>query len=85
MSCTFQTFDTSNDNGDGTVSFAPSQTLKIWDVTANVASSVTVSSDASGVVAGGTISDVAVGHLVRFRIENDGTGKAGYCEQLTLP
>lgn len=84
MPSTYQTFNVAFDNGDGTTTPAPGITLKIRDVTANALSSVTVTSNASGTVVSGTISDVAQGHLVRFYVDGSVDGQAGFVPQLTI-
>jgi hypothetical protein len=77
----FPAFDIPIDDDDGALGFAGVLTVKIWDVT-NGADLGTVTSNAQGHVAAGTLA-VATGTRVRFRIEHDGQGRAGFNEIVT--
>lgn len=81
----FQTFSVGVEIGNGQTTPVPGITLKIYNVTDNVASEVTVTSDANGDVIGANISDVPAGKLVHFRVENDGAGRSGYVDQVLIP
>jgi hypothetical protein len=67
---------------DTTTLAAGAITVKVWDVTHSVALA-DVATDGAGHVAAGTLP-VDAGTLVRFRVENDGAGRAGFNEIVTF-
>jgi hypothetical protein len=69
------------DNEDGTRTFVPLTQVKGWDVDADTDLGVIGTTDADGVLAGGTLS-VSAGTTIRFRVESY-HGRAGYTEQVT--
>ncbi len=69
------------DNLDGTETHVGVVTVHVFDAT-NLVELDPIASDESGVVAAGSVP-VAVGTVVRFRVENDGFGRAWYDEQTT--
>jgi len=73
-------FDLVIDNDDGTVTPLASATVKVYDATNSVALA-DLASDPDGHVVAGSLA-VAVGTLVRFRVENY-QGRAAYAEQVT--
>jgi hypothetical protein len=81
MPSNFTTFEAIIDNGNGSTTPVPSTSIKAWDTVADVDLGAVATSDANGIVAGGTVA-VAAGTRVRFRIENF-HGRAGYEEQVT--
>lgn len=64
MPSNYRTFEVKIRNPDKTVVMVPNQAVHVYNVTAGAALA-DVASDASGVVAGGTLP-VAAGTLVRF-------------------
>ncbi len=69
------------DNHDGTLTAAVSATVKAWDVDADMDLGVSLLTDGDGILAAGTLA-VAVGTVVRFRVENF-HGRAGFAEVTT--
>jgi hypothetical protein len=75
-------FDVLIDNNTGLVTPVAGATVKVYDVTA-AAALADLTSDVNGHVAAGTYPAVAVGHVLRFRIENN-AGMSGYAEQISF-
>lgn len=74
-------FDANRFNNNNSLTPAANLTLKVWDVTHNVALPDVVS-DTTGHVAQETLN-VPVGTTIRLRIEHDGEGRAGFEEKVT--
>lgn len=81
MPSNFNAFNLRIDNNDGTLSDVPNQTVKVYDVTNEVALDDLVS-DVFGIVAGGSL-DVDAGTLVRFSVTR-ADGLNGFAEQETV-
>lgn len=77
----FEGFDVAIDNLDGTETTVGSVTVHVYDAT-NALELDPIESDENGVVVDGSLP-VAAGTVVRFRVENDGFGRAWYDEQTT--
>lgn len=81
MPSNYATFDVVKRGKDGSTTALAGVTLKITNASAPYAALGTVTTDASGVVAAGTVN-VSVGTLILFRIENY-NGMAGSIPQVT--
>ncbi|HWQ36948.1 MAG TPA: hypothetical protein VNQ79_29220 [Blastocatellia bacterium] len=65
MASTYNGFDLLIDNGDGTITPVPNETVHFYNVTADAAIAATVVSDANGHVPGGSLN-VNAGTVVRY-------------------
>lgn len=74
-------FDVVIDENTGEVSPAAGVTVNVYDVTGGVALA-DLTSDVNGHVVAGSYPAVAVGHVLRFRVENE-NGMSGFAEQVT--
>jgi hypothetical protein len=81
MPSNIEAFPVELDNGNGTTTRVASTSCKVWNV-AGAADIATVSTDANGIFPT-TATGLAVGSVVRIRIENY-QGRAGYIETLTV-
>ena len=81
MPSDYEGFDVYVQNADGSRTPLASQTVKVYDVTNNDDLS-DLTTDSVGHIAGGTFASVAVGTVVRFRVENY-LGLSGAIEQTT--
>jgi hypothetical protein len=80
MASNYASFHVQIDNLDGTFPPVATATVKIHNA-ASGALLATVTADADGIVAGGTVT-LAVGSRLRFKTDL-GDGRAGWAEQLT--
>jgi hypothetical protein len=87
MASNYAAFEVKIDNDDGTTTMCPLQTVRVFDVT-NQAALANVVSDASGIVAAGTVTP-GPGTLLRFSFIRDyaagdpDVGVCGYAEVFT--
>jgi len=70
-------------SADSSVKTVPGATVKLYDATNHVDLGVTLTADSFGNIAAGAVA-VAAGTVVRFRVEDDGHGRAGWCAQTTV-
>lgn len=81
MASSYTAFSVVVGNDSGTTTPVPNATVRVYHVDAAADLGV-LTADAAGVVINGTLN-IPPGSLVRFRVENDGFGRASFVEQTT--